>query len=125
MIEFWDMLQRRGSILSAERSARARQEAVRADEELHGEILKLESKVNALALVCEAMWELLSEKTGLDAGDISRKMDEIDSRDGRRDGRMITRPSDCQRCLRPIQAGQDKCIYCGDVLGTPSRQSHS
>lgn len=112
MIEFWDMFLQRNSMLSSERNAHARQEAVRADEELHVEILKLETKVNALALVCEAMWELLSEKTGLDAGDISRRMDEIDARDGRRDGRMNIRPSDCPRCQRPLQAGLDNCIYC-------------
>ena len=89
---------------------------MRADEELRGEIFKLESKVNALALVCEAMWELLSEKTDLDADDINRKMDEIDNRDGRRDGRMNMPLSDCQRCRRPIQAGQNKCIYCEEPI---------
>jgi hypothetical protein len=75
-------------------------------EELHG-------RIDQLLLINSAMWELLSEKTGLTENDLIAKVAEIDARDGVADGKMTYTPTKCPQCQRTIFPKQDKCLYCG------------
>lgn len=124
MFDIWDLIQHRQIQRAEENVELARKESDRVDERLHFESQRLEAKIDALALVCEAMWELVSERTALSRDDILSKMDEIDRRDGRADGKISGKPSRCTRCYRPVHTSQPKCMYCGaPVDGNPVVQS--
>jgi hypothetical protein len=109
----WDVIQHRQIIRAEENTQMARQEAGRVEDRLQQETQQLEAKIDGLALICEAMWELLSERTGVSKAELMQKIAEIDQRDGRSDGRIRPRLATCPDCLRPLQSGQTRCIYCG------------
>lgn len=72
----------------------------------------LQRRVEHLALVCEALWELLSERTGVTREDLKKKIVEIDLRDNR-----VTNPvRQCGVCHRPVAPNYQKCFYCGAPL---------
>ena len=79
---------------------------------LQEDLRRLEQKVASLALGCQAMWELLSTHTQLGEQDIVSKMQEIDLRDGREDGKMGG-VQNCSMCGRPTSRRRNRCIYCG------------
>ena len=60
---------------------------------------------DGLALVCEALWEVVRDHGGITETDIHDKIKEIELRDGRRDGRMTghTRMSVCMYCGTPFE----------------------
>ena len=72
-----------------------------------------QERMDQLLLVCAAMWELLSEKTGLTENDLATRIAEIDARDGVADGKMTYTPVKCPQCQRTIFPKQQKCLYCG------------
>ena len=80
----------------------------------------LRTRVDRLHLATTAMWELLCERTGLDEDDLLAKIQEIDLRDGKRDGRIDTRasasPVECPECTRTNNARRTACLYCGVEL---------
>ena len=75
--------------------------------------LRLERKIDTLALCCQAMWELLRDNTKLSEEDIERKVMEIDLRDGHADGKIGPRRRECPACSRALNPRHSKCIYCG------------
>ncbi|MGV3629316.1 MAG: hypothetical protein ACO1PN_16685 [Betaproteobacteria bacterium] len=114
--ELWDVYQQ-GQINSAASNAEfAKRDAESTAARLHSESLRLEAKIDALALVCQALWEIVREKTDLTENDIEQKMTEIDLRDGREDGRIAGVMKKCPACNRPSHSSQSICIYCGASL---------
>ncbi len=70
-----------------------------------------------LELVCEAMWELVKEKTNLVDDDLLGKMAELDLADGVADGKKAKGgPVMCVKCNRPNSRRHDFCIYCGQHI---------
>ena len=76
---------------------------------------KTRKNTERLYLVVQAMWELLKDKAGLTDADLDAKVQEIDMRDGRRDGQDSTQtdPMKCRQCGRTILSGQTQCSWCG------------
>ena len=87
------------------------------DESIRRDVLRLESKLEGLSLMCQALWELLSEKTNLRLADIEAKVAEIDLRDGQKDGKLADRSSKCENCGRQRLARQQVCMFCGAEIG--------
>jgi hypothetical protein len=115
--DMWDIYQQ-AQIEGASRDAEfARRDAEHTAARLHVEVLRLESKLDGLALICQALWELVREKTTLGDADIEAKIKEIDLRDGRKDGRIAGRPTKCANCNRPTHTRQRVCMYCGMPIG--------
>ena len=83
------------------------------------EIARLESKIDGLALMTQALWEIIRDETHLSDDQIMRKVAEIDSRDGNRDGKMGGKPVKCPNCDRHGHTRQKVCMYCGEILGNP------
>ena len=110
---YWGMYQSGSDTQAAMGAARAESAATNLREQLR----ILEDKVDSLALVCQAQWELIRDNTGLSEADIVAKAQEIDLRDGREDQRMGRARRDCPRCERPLHARHDRCLYCGHELG--------
>lgn len=110
---FWEFYQQR-MIHNAD--ARAGRAEVRA-ENVGRTLDRLEDKVDALALTCQALWELLEERTNLTENELMAKMNEIDLRDGRADGRMGTGGQACPKCGRTLSRRRHTCMYCGEAVG--------
>jgi len=74
-----------------------------------------ETRADRLALLCEAMWTLVAEKTGLTDEQSIDRINEIDLHDGKLDGKKIVDqgPLRCYECNRAVAARFAKCMYCG------------
>ena len=50
-------------------------------------VQSVDMQLDRLTLVCQAMWELLRERTGLTESQLLAKVTEVDLRDGKLDGK--------------------------------------
>ena len=74
-------------------------------------IVELEQKIEHLSMVSMALCELL-EEVGFSKSRILSKIEEIDLRDGKRDGKLS--PSNtCSGCSRVVASRHTSCLYCG------------
>lgn len=76
-------------------------------------LAELERNTDRLSLACQALWELLKERTQLTEEDMFTRMEQIDMRDGKRDGKIGGHPMICAGCGRTINTKRPTCIYCG------------
>jgi hypothetical protein len=83
-------------------------------------IRQLEAEVDALTLIVMAMWELFGKSNGLFMKDLEAKMQEIDLRDGKLDGKLSFGRIACQSCGRRLDERRRTCVYCGAVLDRSS-----
>ncbi|CAG0975598.1 hypothetical protein PHYC_01483 [Phycisphaerales bacterium] len=78
-------------------------------------IQRLEDRLDRLALINTAMWELIVARLGLTQQEIANQITEVDLRDGVLDGRI--RPNDaplkCSQCGRTLMQRHRTCLYCG------------
>lgn len=73
---------------------------------------ELDDYVARLRLFNQALWELLSERHGMNLGELEERMRIVDGRDGRMDGRIGDVAVTCPKCSRISNARRGKCIYC-------------
>ena len=93
--------------LSAEAKARS--------VETQTEIMRFD--IERLLMVTEALWGILREKHGLTDEDLTRRIHEIDLRDGKLDGRVAPEPPGrCPRCDRVLERKRPYCLYCGQPI---------
>ncbi len=74
---------------------------------------QLEEKLDRLALICRAMYELLQETSGVSDEQLSAKITEVDLRDGKADGRVTPQQKPCPECDAMICARFNRCLFCG------------
>ena len=74
----------------------------------------LVEKVEGLALITRALFELLEESTGVSEEQLRAKITEIDLRDGQADGRMSPRPTKCPKCDAMMSPRFGRCLFCGE-----------
>ncbi|HUG17900.1 MAG TPA: hypothetical protein VMM56_02915 [Planctomycetaceae bacterium] len=106
---FWELYQQSQIHGARSDAARAEGKAIRVEDELR----RVYDRIDSLALICQAMWELIRDRTTLTDQDIERKVEEIDLRDGKADGKMSTPPRNCTQCGRVIARRHSRCLYCG------------
>ena len=111
----WDLIQQR-QIGQAQATASSATSSIARTER---QIAELEGEVASLALACQAMWELLRERNNMSDEALFQRMQEVDLRDGTRDGRIGTNSSECPACSRVNNARHERCLYCGKVLPPP------
>ena len=75
---------------------------------------RLEERVDALALVTQALFELLQETSGVSEAQLRAKITEIDLRDGQADGKMTPRPKKCPKCDAMMSPKFGRCLFCGE-----------
>lgn len=78
-------------------------------------VLSVDDRVDRLTLIVEAMWELL-EESGFSEEALQAKVEEIDARDGRTDGKVTRPPVRCAKCGSSSPAGRSDCQMCGEPL---------
>ena len=82
------------------------------------DIDELRHRVELLTIACQALWEIVQQQTGMTELAMLQKMQEVDGRDGRLDGKVTTGTQICPVCSRPNNATSSNCMYCGAVLDT-------
>ena len=71
-----------------------------------------------MALVCQALLELVQERTGVTNEELEKKVLEVDLRDGKADGRMKAQVLECPTCGRNVSSIRPVCIFCGSKAET-------
>jgi hypothetical protein len=79
-------------------------------------IKALEANLAKTLMICESLWELLQEKTGLTLEEFHKKLYEVDMRDGVLDGKNQRKASQCPNCQHMVSPRHPACIYCGRVM---------
>ena len=76
---------------------------------------RIEVRYERLKLVTLAIWELLKRHTGCSEADLKEMINQLDSADGRRDGKMEINDglSLCSSCRRALLESTPRCPYCG------------
>lgn len=97
----------------AEQAASGAQNAASRAEQ---HVKLMEVNLGKALMICEALWELLSEKTGLTQDDLYKKLYEIDMRDGQLDGKNQRSVINCPACSRPVSGRHAACLYCGHEI---------
>ncbi|MFO7593516.1 MAG: zinc ribbon domain-containing protein [Pseudomonadota bacterium] len=77
------------------------------------DIASLEEKIDALSLACHAMWEILQQKHGVTLTELESKIQELDLRDGKLDGKLDLRVKNCPDCGHKLSSRHRNCFYCG------------
>ena len=72
---------------------------------------QLERRLEKLSLVCQALWTLVRDKTGVNDDDLARRIQELDLRDGRLDGKAAQAVV-CGACGRHYSKRRTRCLYC-------------
>jgi hypothetical protein len=109
---FWDFTQQ-SQIGAAQRDADRARDRV---EQLAAQVRQLETRTERLSLTCQALWELLRDRTDVTDLMILEKMQEVDLRDGVADGKITPRILVCRRCGRNSNSMRKECLYCGHTL---------
>jgi hypothetical protein len=86
-------------------------------EEMATVLERVDSRVHRMVLMVEAMRELLQASGLFSEAQLKAKVEEVDLRDGKADGRNVQPVAQvCGQCGR-TSAGQRKfCVYCGSDL---------
>lgn len=77
---------------------------------------ELSQRVERLQLACQAMWELIRDSTPVTEQDLEAKILEVDTRDGKVDGKLSTHSLTCHACGKPTNSKRDRCVICGAFL---------
>lgn len=106
-------LYQQGAIQAANAQA---QRAQSKAEAVYERLAAQERRLERLALHCQAMWEMLRERAEFSEEEFINKVLEVDLRDGRTDGRMHAKPSECPNCHRMTNSRRATCVICGVEL---------
>ncbi|MBK1826241.1 zinc ribbon domain-containing protein [Haloferula rosea] len=79
----------------------------------NAQLRSLTDLVRKMALVNQALLELMKEKTGLSDEELRLKVREVDLRDGYEDGKLTAGPVVCPKCGFNVTAGSLSCQTCG------------
>ena len=76
-------------------------------------MLRIEEKVDRLALICRAMFELVQESSGITEEQLRKRIVDVDLRDGQADGRMTPPAKRCPKCEATMSPQFGRCLFCG------------
>ncbi|USD35892.1 MULTISPECIES: hypothetical protein [Ferrimonas] len=79
-------------------------------------VTELRNQLDTLVLANQAMWEILSERLNVSDAELVTRMNEIDLRDGKLDGKLsnsrLTAMA-CPECGKTIGKRRANCYWCG------------
>ncbi len=76
----------------------------------------LTAHVDRLTLVCQAIWTLVEESTGLTGEDLESRIQELVAADEEFLAQIEDARQTCPRCKAAIPANMTKCQFCGQEL---------
>jgi hypothetical protein len=108
MIDLWDVYQQI-RIRDLDRRVDRIEGRPTTDALARDEAVRIEEKLDRLALIARAMFEL----SGIPQEKLTEKVLEIDLRDGQSDGRMSPKPKRCPKCSAMMSPKFGRCLFCG------------
>jgi len=105
----WDLFQQQ----KIEQNAREISDAQRKVRGVSDTASSVSDRMDRIALVTNAVWELLKERTGASDRDLLAKIEEVDGRDGSKDGKVSSVMKTCLGCSRKISTRNKLCVFCG------------
>ena len=109
----WDFFQQ-GQIAKGQATA---DQASLKSRNNSGDISRLEERIDTLSLATHAMWDILSKNHGYTENDLLSRMEEIDLRDGVKDGKLSAENSqNCPDCGHRLKKRRSNCYWCGTNL---------
>lgn len=85
----------------------------------------IQCDVEKLFMLTEALWTILKEKHGCTDEELVRRVQEIDLRDGKLDGKVAKVKPDCPKCSRKLMGKRPVCLYCGAEVARVDLQPFS
>ena len=92
--------------------SRASRQASAANEQIQF----VKADIEKLLMITEALWTLLKEQHGYSDEELAKRVEEIDLRDGKLDGKVSLTPKQCPSCSRPVSRKRPTCLYCGEEI---------
>jgi len=80
--DLWNVFRQGRTGRASELAEAARRDSRHTDAQLHAEVLRLESKIDGLALICQALFEILRDRGGIEQAEVEAKIADIDLRGG-------------------------------------------
>jgi len=96
---------------------------VATDVRAQNEIIQCD--VEKLFMLTEALWTILKEKHGCTDAELVQRVQEIDLRDGKLDGKVAKVNPDCPKCSRKLMGKRPVCLYCGAEVARVDLQPFS
>ena len=87
--------------------------AMREVKDVGHQVTSLQNRLDRLHLITQALWELTREKLSLSDEDLTKLIEDIDLRDGARNGKVAVKAVMCPDCKKPASVRTDICLYCG------------
>jgi hypothetical protein len=84
-------------------------------QQASSENLKLKDEIHHLAIIVEAMWELLKSKTGTSDEDLRKQIVEVEFEKAKAHTSMTVK---CKSCARPVSLKTKTCLFCGEKVET-------
>ncbi len=106
----WNLIQQRQIRNLEDRSA----DTLLGNKENRRSKADLEERIDQLSLISEAMWELLRDSSNISETMLLNKVEEIDIRDGKLDGKK-DKSKLCNSCGRKINPRRKQCVFCGET----------
>ena len=72
-----------------------------------------QGRLDTMALTIMAMWSMMEERFSVTEAQLVQRMQEIDLRDGKLDGKAAPTAGTCGDCRRVMSSQYKRCIYCG------------
>jgi ribosomal protein L32 len=95
----------------------AGQRAGRIAEDARAQTDAVARDVEKLFMITEALWSMLKEQTGHSDEELIGRIQDIDLRDGRLDGKVASQPNpSCPQCGRTLLGKHPVCLYCGTAV---------
>jgi hypothetical protein len=85
----------------------------------------IQCDVEKLFMLTEALWTILKEKHGCTDAELVQRVQEIDLRDGKLDGKVAKVTPDCHQCGRKLMGKRPVCLYCGAEVARVDLQPFS
>jgi hypothetical protein len=100
--------------IAAQRAGMAADRAATEATQTRSQVESIQMDVERLLMITEALWTMLKDEHGYTDDQLIQKVQEIDLRDGRLDGKVAKQPpSKCPQCGRAVSARRPMCIFCG------------
>lgn len=111
-MNLWDIGQDTRINHAANTAGKAEAKAERVNEELHG----MQRQIDHLTLLCQSMWELMREHSDLSDQVLRAKIADVDTRDGKADGKINPQVFPCPACGANCNSTRQACTMCGEDL---------
>jgi hypothetical protein len=106
-----------GPAIRAQQAEAAAHDASAKAREARSETEAIRMDIERLLMIAEALWEMLKAEHGYTDAQLAQRIQDIDLRDGRLDGRVARqRPPNCPKCGRTAHRRRPVCLYCGAPL---------